>query len=186
MLKSVDNSFGELAQYTVSCIDELTQNLGIYDNGPTFDRLCQGHFASQLSEVNPFLGDAGIHLAGYDRSISLIEEALLKLKSARAGLKRSVNVALSLCAPIRRLPKDILVEIFVIYTEESWPNRWLFLGKRRDYFVTLTSEDWGSGPEDRYLDYNLTHTYASSRERLHKLDQNQGFVNSVGQDLAYK
>ncbi|KIK60639.1 hypothetical protein GYMLUDRAFT_244212 [Collybiopsis luxurians FD-317 M1] len=145
MLKSIDNSFGELAQYTVSCIDELTQNLGIYDNGPTFDRLCQGHFASQLSEVNPFLGDTGIHLAGYDQSISLMEEALLKLKSAWAGLKRSMNVALSLCTPIRRLPKDILVKTFVIYTEESWPNRWLFLGKRHDYFVTLTSEDWGSG-----------------------------------------
>ncbi|KIK70279.1 hypothetical protein GYMLUDRAFT_236685 [Collybiopsis luxurians FD-317 M1] len=136
-------------------MDELTRKIGIHDNGPTFDRLRHGDFASRL---DPSLGDARIRLAECDRSISLMEEALHNLKSARTGFERSVDVALSLYAPIRRLPKDILVEIFMIYVKEFGYRNWFKAGSRT-YSVTLTSKYRRSGTIPRIFspNFDLSH-----------------------------
>ncbi|KIK70266.1 hypothetical protein GYMLUDRAFT_34762 [Collybiopsis luxurians FD-317 M1] len=179
MLKFFDNSFGELAQHTVSCIDELTRKIVIHDNEPTFDRLRRGDFASQL---DPSFGDAEVRLAEYDRSICLMEEALLKLKSARAGFKWSVDVSLSLCAPIRSLPKDILVEIFMIYIE-GFSNSDSFGASSRTYGVTLSSKYRGSGflPRISSPNFSLSHICSFWRKVVFS---NPTFWSSLSLDLG--
>ncbi|KIK62050.1 hypothetical protein GYMLUDRAFT_110324, partial [Collybiopsis luxurians FD-317 M1] len=54
----------------------------------------------------------------YDYHIALVEEALRKLKSAGDDFKHSIDLTMSLFAPVRRLPEDVLVETFSLYIQD--------------------------------------------------------------------
>ncbi|KIK62063.1 hypothetical protein GYMLUDRAFT_563040 [Collybiopsis luxurians FD-317 M1] len=137
---SEKESFSELAPHIVSCFEVLAQKIIVHDDGPTLDRLRHGDFAKthvRLTDVDPFLEDATDRLVEYDRHISLVEEAFQKLKSARDSFKHSVEMTLSLLAPVRCLPEDVLVEIFSLYIQNCRNRRG---SKERTYFLTLSEE----------------------------------------------
>ncbi|KIK62067.1 hypothetical protein GYMLUDRAFT_103238, partial [Collybiopsis luxurians FD-317 M1] len=62
---------------------------------------------------------------------------LQKLKSTRDGFKRSIDLTQSLLAPIRRLPEDILVEIFSLYVQGSGTQHG---SKERTYSLTVSRD----------------------------------------------
>ncbi|KIK62065.1 hypothetical protein GYMLUDRAFT_563052 [Collybiopsis luxurians FD-317 M1] len=71
----------------------------------------------------------------------MVEEALHRLKSARDGFRRSIDLTLSLFAPVRRLPEDVLVEIFSLYIQDSGIRR-----GERTYSLTLSRQHRISSP----------------------------------------
>ncbi|KIK52309.1 hypothetical protein GYMLUDRAFT_970388 [Collybiopsis luxurians FD-317 M1] len=145
-LDSPENSFSELAQHIVSCVDVLAQKIAVHDCGPILDRLRQGVFIEppqRVTDTDPSLEDATARLAEYDRSIVLVEEALLKLKGARNSFGRFKDLQMSLRAPVRRLPEDALVGIFSLYIED-YGARWG--SKECTYFLTLSREHRISSP----------------------------------------
>ncbi|KIK50937.1 hypothetical protein GYMLUDRAFT_50895 [Collybiopsis luxurians FD-317 M1] len=120
------NSFRQVTQHAVSCVEELTRKIIIHDNEPIFEQLRRGTFVtsfSRLSEVDPLYEDSSSRLVEYDYNIAQLEEALGKLKNTRDSFKHSIDAVKSLCAPVRRLPEDVLIEIFAIYADLVG-NRW--------------------------------------------------------------
>ncbi|KIK54327.1 hypothetical protein GYMLUDRAFT_232201, partial [Collybiopsis luxurians FD-317 M1] len=121
-LNSPGISFSDLAQHVISCVSMLAQKIGVHNDGPILDRLRQGEFVdspSLISEIDPFVEGATSRLVEYNRHITQMEDALQGLKSIRDKFKRSMDVTMTLSAPVRRLPEDVLVEIFSIYIENS-------------------------------------------------------------------
>ncbi|KIK62066.1 hypothetical protein GYMLUDRAFT_260571 [Collybiopsis luxurians FD-317 M1] len=131
-------SFSELAQRIISGVEALAQKIVVYDDGPILERLQQGDFAETPAlptEVDPFIQVA--ISAEYDRHIALLEEAFRKLKSAKDDFKRSVDLRLSLLAPIRHLPEDILVEIFSHFIQDGGTRQG---SEERTYSLTLSKK----------------------------------------------
>ncbi|KAF5381440.1 hypothetical protein D9757_009068 [Collybiopsis confluens] len=73
---------------------------------------------SSIAEINPLFENGSSLLIEFDESIAKIEEAVQRLKQTRERFERSLNVAKSLFAPVRRLPEDVLVKIFSLYQGE--------------------------------------------------------------------
>ncbi|KIK52307.1 hypothetical protein GYMLUDRAFT_970374 [Collybiopsis luxurians FD-317 M1] len=143
-LDSAENSFSDLTQHIVSCVNVLSQKLTFLDDGLILGRLRHGDFIippSRSSEVDPFLEDARLRWDAFKENIGLMEEALCKLQKARDSFERSLNVALSLCTPIRALPEDVLMEIFSIYIKDQGRGR---VGQdRRAYSFKLWTKKVG-------------------------------------------
>ncbi|KIK62060.1 hypothetical protein GYMLUDRAFT_224310, partial [Collybiopsis luxurians FD-317 M1] len=111
-------SFSKAAQHVIYDVDALAQKIVVHDDRPVLERLRQGDFAETPLLLDPFFQDAIPRLAEYDHHIALLEEAFQKLKGARDGFKHSVDMRRSMLAPVRRLPADVLVEIFSLYIQD--------------------------------------------------------------------
>ncbi|KAE9397248.1 hypothetical protein BT96DRAFT_798682, partial [Gymnopus androsaceus JB14] len=85
--------------------------------------------SSEVEHIDAFLSEVPDTLAAYDNAIAEIDHLLLSLENARDALQRRRDSAQSfISSPIRRLPPEVLDEIFTICcqtegTEESrfWP-----------------------------------------------------------------
>ncbi|KAF5387322.1 hypothetical protein D9757_005738 [Collybiopsis confluens] len=98
-------------------------------------------FFSELSKVNAFLADVPDSLSGYDQAIKEMEQMLQSLKFAREDLCRRSDNALSLStAPIRKLPPEVLEEIFASYVSSADEGFALSLRRngRRNYISCPT------------------------------------------------
>ncbi|KIK62061.1 hypothetical protein GYMLUDRAFT_130053, partial [Collybiopsis luxurians FD-317 M1] len=73
----------------------------------------------------------------YDRHIALLEEAFQQLKDARDDFKRSTDLRRSLLTPVRRLPEDVLVEIFSLYIQDCGALRGI---EERTYSLSLSKD----------------------------------------------
>ncbi|KIK62062.1 hypothetical protein GYMLUDRAFT_562989 [Collybiopsis luxurians FD-317 M1] len=130
-------SFSKAAQHIISGVDALAQKIVVHDDGPILEQLRQRDCTEVPSLLDPFLQDAIPRLFEYDHRIALLEGAFQKLKDARDGFKRSVDLRRSLISPVRRLPEDILVEIFLLYIQDCGTVQG---EERRTYFLTLSEE----------------------------------------------
>ncbi|KAJ7744598.1 hypothetical protein B0H16DRAFT_987345 [Mycena metata] len=68
--------------------------------------------ATLLARSHSVLDNSPVELARYATEIRMLEEALAELKSERALLESHVDDCRSLFSPVRRLPTELLVEIF--------------------------------------------------------------------------
>ncbi|KAF7374481.1 hypothetical protein MSAN_00332400 [Mycena sanguinolenta] len=68
---------------------------------------------SEILEIHALLVDSENELARIDARIEEMEIALAQLKEQRASLKGPIDAHRALLAPIRRIPQDVLVEIFL-------------------------------------------------------------------------
>ncbi|KIK50774.1 hypothetical protein GYMLUDRAFT_101222 [Collybiopsis luxurians FD-317 M1] len=70
----------------------------------------------EVSRINAFLEETPHRLAMLNQSISELEHSLAALKNARQDLEQhSVNAQSIISAPIRKLPAELLDEIFAFY-----------------------------------------------------------------------
>ncbi|KAK1221520.1 hypothetical protein PQX77_015639 [Marasmius sp. AFHP31] len=69
--------------------------------------------------VLQYLSDAEKDSDSYDLEISKLKAAILLLEARQTGLKKAMEKYRSLLAPIRRLPSEVLLEIFAYFCEES-------------------------------------------------------------------
>ncbi|KAF7374450.1 hypothetical protein MSAN_00329100 [Mycena sanguinolenta] len=85
------------------------------DNSPFVDRLNTNYVPSdpEVLEIRALLAEPEIQLARIDAQIEKMETALAQLKAQRASLKRPIDAHKVLLSPIRRIPHDVLVEIFL-------------------------------------------------------------------------
>ncbi|KAJ6508328.1 hypothetical protein C8R45DRAFT_440055 [Mycena sanguinolenta] len=67
---------------------------------------------SEILGIRSLLVDATHEMARIDTQIEAMEIALGQLKKHRASLKLQINAHLALISPIRRVPQDVLLEIF--------------------------------------------------------------------------
>ncbi|KAL0064146.1 hypothetical protein AAF712_008868 [Marasmius tenuissimus] len=70
--------------------------------------------------VLQYLSDAEKDLNSYDLEVSKLKAAILMLEARQTGLKKAMEKYRSLLAPIRRLPSEVLLEIFSCFCEESY------------------------------------------------------------------
>ncbi|KAF5355590.1 hypothetical protein D9757_012821 [Collybiopsis confluens] len=126
-----------LAQHVVSGLNAFAQKIGVQDDEPMLERLRRGEYRlapSSLSEINPLFEEGVSRLVELDQSIAKIEDAMQRLKRTRTCFEGSSTIAASLFAPIRRVPEDVLVEIFSLYIEDQ-----------EEYSFSLTTYDTASG-----------------------------------------
>jgi hypothetical protein len=64
--------------------------------------------------ITHLLNDVDNELDAYDTRIADLQSALLVMQNERAELKRLANCARGLLAPVRRLPSELLTEIFAL------------------------------------------------------------------------
>ncbi|KAF7348209.1 hypothetical protein MSAN_01774100 [Mycena sanguinolenta] len=67
---------------------------------------------SEILEIRSLLVDPANELARIDAQIEGMEIALAQLKEQRALLKAPIDVHRALVSPMRRIPQDVLLEIF--------------------------------------------------------------------------
>ncbi|KAF8213850.1 hypothetical protein K438DRAFT_1802372 [Mycena galopus ATCC 62051] len=68
---------------------------------------------SETLEIRALLVDPEAQLARIDAQIKEMEIALGRLKEQRASLKQPIDAHRALISPIRRIPQDVLLEIFL-------------------------------------------------------------------------
>ncbi|KAF7374466.1 WD40 repeat-like protein [Mycena sanguinolenta] len=85
------------------------------DNSPFVDRLNTNYVPSDLEviEIRTLLAEPEIQLARIDAQIEKMEIVLAQLKEQCASLRRPIDAHKVLLSPIRRIPHDVLVEIFL-------------------------------------------------------------------------
>ncbi|KAL0576697.1 hypothetical protein V5O48_005296 [Marasmius crinis-equi] len=74
------------------------------------------------SGLAQFLHDAELDIASYERTIRDLESRLLQMKSRRDDLQQDVARVSSLLSPVRRIPTEILQEIFAFAGAERESN----------------------------------------------------------------
>ncbi|KAF7374469.1 hypothetical protein MSAN_00331200 [Mycena sanguinolenta] len=86
------------------------------NDSPFVDRLNTNYAPSnsEILEIHALLVDPENELARIDARIEEMEIALAQLKEQRASLERPIDAHRALLAPIRRIPQDVLVEIFLL------------------------------------------------------------------------
>ncbi|KAJ6508332.1 hypothetical protein C8R45DRAFT_967070 [Mycena sanguinolenta] len=67
---------------------------------------------SEVLEIRSLLVDPANELARIDAQIEAMEIALNQLKQQRASLREPIDAHLALISPMRRIPQDVLLEIF--------------------------------------------------------------------------
>ncbi|KAJ7080515.1 hypothetical protein C8R44DRAFT_653554 [Mycena epipterygia] len=67
---------------------------------------------SQISEIDHLLLEPTAELTRVDAQIDEQEVVITKLKAERAVLEAAIDVHRALTMPIRRIPRDIILEIF--------------------------------------------------------------------------
>lgn len=78
---------------------------------------------NEITQIDTFLVDGSKSLSEYDAAIAEVEGLLISLKNSRDRLQRRCDSARSLTsAPIRRLPLDVLHEIFAFVCEMDTPD----------------------------------------------------------------
>ncbi|KAJ6463480.1 hypothetical protein C8R45DRAFT_1025916 [Mycena sanguinolenta] len=84
------------------------------DNSPFADRLNTNYVPSdsEVLEIRALLLDSADELARIDTRIGEVEIALAQLKEQRASFKAPIDAHRALISPMRRIPHDVLVEIF--------------------------------------------------------------------------
>ncbi|KAJ6512974.1 hypothetical protein C8R45DRAFT_961982 [Mycena sanguinolenta] len=84
------------------------------DNSPFISRLDTNYVPSdsEVLEIRALLLEPVHELARIDARIEEIELALEQLKEQRALLKTPIDAHRALISPIRRIPQDVLIEIF--------------------------------------------------------------------------
>ncbi|KAE9397880.1 hypothetical protein BT96DRAFT_1020539 [Gymnopus androsaceus JB14] len=108
-------SISKLEHLTYSPVEEVHPSIPFQlRNGINYP--CQ----RACAKVNAFLADVPESLARYDQAIADVKRLLIGLETARNSLQRRSDDAKSLIAPIRKLPSDILNEVFIFY---CWKNR---------------------------------------------------------------
>ncbi|KAJ6512789.1 hypothetical protein C8R45DRAFT_327302 [Mycena sanguinolenta] len=85
------------------------------NNSPFINRLNTNYVPSdsEILEIHTLLAEPEHELARIDAQIEEIEIALAQLKEQRELLKRPIDAHRALLSPIRRIPHDVLVEIFL-------------------------------------------------------------------------
>lgn len=77
----------------------------------------------EITEIDTFLVNGSEGLSEYDTAIAEVEGLLISLKNSRDRLQRRCDSAQYLIsAPIRRLPLDVLHEIFTLFCEMDVPD----------------------------------------------------------------
>ncbi|KAJ7845398.1 hypothetical protein B0H14DRAFT_2511012 [Mycena olivaceomarginata] len=81
---------------------------------PFADRLNTNYIPSdsEIVEIRAFLADPVDELARVEARIEEMEIALSQLKELRASLKTPIDAHRALISPMRRMPQDVLSEIF--------------------------------------------------------------------------
>ncbi|KIK55599.1 hypothetical protein GYMLUDRAFT_205520, partial [Collybiopsis luxurians FD-317 M1] len=113
-------SSSELCNNAVACVDALASKITVQDSQPTLHRLQVGDIPGSSTGsfgIATFLEDMQDQLAKWHEITDRIEDAFQRLKKKRDALKRTVDVTIALLSPVRRLPEDVLVEIFSIYID---------------------------------------------------------------------
>ncbi|KAJ7238564.1 hypothetical protein B0H12DRAFT_1025597, partial [Mycena haematopus] len=85
-------------------------------NSPFAHRLNTNYVPSdsEISEIRAVLLDPENELAHIDARIEEMEIALAQLKEQRALLKGPIDAHRALISPLRRVPEDVLIEIFLL------------------------------------------------------------------------
>ncbi|KAF8195629.1 hypothetical protein K438DRAFT_1826258, partial [Mycena galopus ATCC 62051] len=68
---------------------------------------------SETLEIRALLVDPEAQLARIDAQIKEVENTLDQLKTQRASLRQPIDAHRALISPIRRIPQDVLIEIFL-------------------------------------------------------------------------
>ncbi|KAJ7198385.1 hypothetical protein GGX14DRAFT_323127, partial [Mycena pura] len=76
----------------------------------------------QLNEIHSFIGGVKAQFSILDDQVAQVQRALVRLKSQRAELADLVESHRGVVSAIRRLPGDILGEIFSQYLGASDPQ----------------------------------------------------------------
>lgn len=76
--------------------------------------------ASERSELTKLVSHAEGELAGYDRAIEKLRQIALALENRKQSLHRQISLAKSLLAPVRKLPPEILCQIFIEHGTENF------------------------------------------------------------------
>lgn len=85
----------------------------------------RAHYSPNYSEtqrIAHLLLEAELQLEKHDTEIDRLEAALLKLRSQRAHVQKNVDVCRGFHAPIRRIPSEVLAEVFA-HCQPQWPGR---------------------------------------------------------------
>ncbi|KAF9073314.1 hypothetical protein BDP27DRAFT_1417442 [Rhodocollybia butyracea] len=95
-------------------------------------------FSDEVSKVNAFLTDVPEKLTGLNKAIGEMEHLLVNLKNARDRLQNHSDRARCLVsAPIRKLPSDVLNEIFTLCIAQNGDGCALSLSHTRISCPTL-------------------------------------------------
>lgn len=79
----------------------------------------QFHAESQRSQLNELVSNAEKDLLKYEETIARLNEMMVTLENERRNLNRQVYFAKSLMAPIRKLPPEILRQIFIAHGDTN-------------------------------------------------------------------
>ncbi|KAF5356433.1 hypothetical protein D9758_009505 [Tetrapyrgos nigripes] len=79
--------------------------------------------SSESSQLSELISNIEQDLSDYEKDIHILENVLLDLKRKKGELERYVDHCKAYLSPIRRLPTEIMSEIFLIYQDLHWSDR---------------------------------------------------------------
>ncbi|KAJ7496500.1 hypothetical protein FB451DRAFT_197274 [Mycena latifolia] len=100
----------------VTCSENPFQKSHILPNPAQINQLCDSirsnSFPPETSSFRSFIAEAPAELARYNEEIQRLQEALDALRSERSILESYADGCRSAFSPVRRLPTELLVDIF--------------------------------------------------------------------------
>ncbi len=119
------------SENVLALIDRLTQKSAGHAsfNQTVLEQLRQGYVPSspsELAKIDAFLSDADLYISESNEAIIQMQNRLDTLTLRRNDLQRARDNVKALTSPIRRLPVDVLLEIFLArvqsprYSLEVW------------------------------------------------------------------
>ncbi|KAF5356429.1 hypothetical protein D9758_009506 [Tetrapyrgos nigripes] len=79
--------------------------------------------SSESIQLSELISNVEQDLSDYKEDIQIVENVLLDLKRKKGELERYVDHCKAYLSPIRRLPTEIMSEIFLIYQDLHWSDR---------------------------------------------------------------
>ncbi|KAJ7583477.1 hypothetical protein C8J56DRAFT_210641 [Mycena floridula] len=156
-----------------------------------FDRLRIDRHPStaETNQLMQITSEAQCEILAYDREICKLNEALLRLEQDKRELKSHIEMSQSLLSPIRRLPPEILSEIFRAYCSGGnllWHDIQVPAMTLRK--VCKSWESAAAATKDLYSSVSLTISVSAHRRKQHSamgflLSQSGNFPLTVEIDV---